>query len=162
MTITIKELKDILKDWPDTTENGDPSEVWIETGRELSSPVTDFSRLGRGDFLLESDAFEDAEKNKCNCAENVARINDENNRVYATLNGGYYMPEVHNWWICPIHGYKKRSMKTPDKIKESKCLSCGCKLFKKVYRVKMTGDNRPFASEETFICWECGVELGKE
>jgi len=52
-------LRDILKDWPDTKGNGDPAEVWLETGLMLSSLATNYSRLGYGDLLLESDAFED-------------------------------------------------------------------------------------------------------
>lgn len=56
--ITVKELKEILKDWPDTKENGELAEVWLETGLMLSSQATNYSRLGQGDFLLESDAFE--------------------------------------------------------------------------------------------------------
>jgi len=57
--VTVKELRDILKDWPDTKGNGDPAEVWLETGLMLSSLATNYSRLGYGDLLLESDAFED-------------------------------------------------------------------------------------------------------
>jgi len=56
--MTIKELKEILKDWPDIHEDGEPTEVWIETGLELSSQVINYSRLGGGDLLLESNAFE--------------------------------------------------------------------------------------------------------
>ncbi len=57
--MTVKELKDILKDWPDIAENGRPTEVWLETGLMLSSQVSNYSRLGIADLLLESNAFED-------------------------------------------------------------------------------------------------------
>ena len=58
--MTIKELKEIIKDWPETTKDGEPTEVWIETGLMLGSPVTNYSRLGHApDLLLESNAFED-------------------------------------------------------------------------------------------------------
>jgi hypothetical protein len=57
--VTVSELKDIINNWPELTENGDPAEVWIETGLMLSSMVTDSHRLGRGDILLLSNAFEE-------------------------------------------------------------------------------------------------------
>lgn len=38
--MTVKELKDLIKDWPEEDLMGDPTEVWVETGRNLSSPVT--------------------------------------------------------------------------------------------------------------------------
>lgn len=37
--MTVKELKDLIKDWPEEDCYGDPTEVWMETGRCLSSPV---------------------------------------------------------------------------------------------------------------------------
>ena len=57
--MTVKELKEILKDWPDMTEDGEPAEVWLETGLHLSSQASNYSYLSRGDFLLQSNAFED-------------------------------------------------------------------------------------------------------
>lgn len=36
--VTIKELKEYIKDWPETNQNGEPTGVWIENGRNLSSP----------------------------------------------------------------------------------------------------------------------------
>lgn len=62
MVLTVKKLKEILKEWPDETESGEPAEVWIETGLMLSSPVVNYSRLGRWDILLNSNAFEDNNK----------------------------------------------------------------------------------------------------
>ena len=56
--ISIRKLKEILRDWPEVKENGDFFEVWLETGLGLSSQMTNYSRLGQGDLLLESDAFE--------------------------------------------------------------------------------------------------------
>jgi hypothetical protein len=38
--MTVKELKDLIKDWPEEDLMGDPTEVLVETGRNLSSPVT--------------------------------------------------------------------------------------------------------------------------
>lgn len=37
--MTVKELKELVKDWPEVDVNGEPTEVWMETGRGLSSPV---------------------------------------------------------------------------------------------------------------------------
>jgi len=58
--MTVKELKEVLKDWPEVDSEGEPTEVWIETGLMLSSQASNYSRLGsHGDLLLESNAFED-------------------------------------------------------------------------------------------------------
>lgn len=43
--MTVKELKEAIKDWPETFENGEPCEVWMSTGRQLSSPVTSICPL---------------------------------------------------------------------------------------------------------------------
>lgn len=60
--MTIRELKTIVKDLPEIGADGEPLEVWIETGRGLSSIVTSISALNRRnerhDILLSSDAFE--------------------------------------------------------------------------------------------------------
>ena len=37
--LTVKELKNAIKDWPEINVNGEPTEVWIETGLGLSSQV---------------------------------------------------------------------------------------------------------------------------
>ena len=37
----------------------DNSEIWIETGEMLSSPVTRICRLNQNDILLESNAFDE-------------------------------------------------------------------------------------------------------
>lgn len=65
--LTVKELKEILDKCPDNRPNGDPTEVWIETGEMLSSIVTSVCKLNSRidesgnwfwDILFESDAFE--------------------------------------------------------------------------------------------------------
>lgn len=56
--LTVKELKEIIKDWPDKNRYDEPNEVWIETGRDLTSPITYISRLNMTDLLFESNAFE--------------------------------------------------------------------------------------------------------
>lgn len=38
--LTIKELKDILKDLPENDKTGEPYEVWMMTNRGLSSPIS--------------------------------------------------------------------------------------------------------------------------
>jgi hypothetical protein len=40
MTITLKELKEFLKDLPETDPLGYPYEVWIETSKGLSNGAT--------------------------------------------------------------------------------------------------------------------------
>ena len=37
--VTVKELKEFIKDWPEEGENGEPTEVWMTTGAHTSSPV---------------------------------------------------------------------------------------------------------------------------
>lgn len=57
--MTVRELKEILRDWPDMTPDSEPTEVWIETGLMLSSQVSNHSPLGwQKNLLLESNAFE--------------------------------------------------------------------------------------------------------
>lgn len=36
--LTVAELKRHIADWPETDANGDPTEVWIETGDSISGP----------------------------------------------------------------------------------------------------------------------------
>lgn len=36
--LTVKELKDLIKDWPETDHAGQPSEVFLQTGHMLSGP----------------------------------------------------------------------------------------------------------------------------
>lgn len=36
--LTVSELRKILADWPDKKEDGSDTEVWLETGDNLSSP----------------------------------------------------------------------------------------------------------------------------
>ena len=56
--MTVKELKEILKDWPDENEMGEPTEIWLETGLMRSSQASNYSLLGwQNNLLLESNAF---------------------------------------------------------------------------------------------------------
>jgi len=65
--MTVKELKELVKDWPEYDFNGEPTTVWIETGLMLSSPVIESSLLNyreqdgkeAADLLLESNTFEE-------------------------------------------------------------------------------------------------------
>jgi hypothetical protein len=40
MGMTVSELKELIHDWPETDATGEPTEVWIETAANKSSPVT--------------------------------------------------------------------------------------------------------------------------
>ncbi len=59
--LTVRELKEIITDWSETDENGEPTEVWIETGWCLSSIVIEVSPLNKreksADLILISGAF---------------------------------------------------------------------------------------------------------
>lgn len=43
--MSVKELKELVKDWPEVNRDGDPTEVWIDDGRGLTNIVMDFSPL---------------------------------------------------------------------------------------------------------------------
>lgn len=68
--MTVKELKQIIQDWPEEDIEGEPTRVWIGTGTMLSSVVTEVSPLNHriendignhalewADIIFESDAF---------------------------------------------------------------------------------------------------------
>lgn len=51
--ITIAELKELLRDYPDKDpDTGDDNECWFATGESCSSPVTAVANLNRGDILF--------------------------------------------------------------------------------------------------------------
>ena len=58
--LTVKELKEIIADWAETGEDGEETEVWIETDRHLSSIVTEICPLNQrgnsADLILRSGA----------------------------------------------------------------------------------------------------------
>ena len=60
--LTVKELKEMIKDWPETNEHGQLTEVWIETDWNTSSVVTEIQPLNmRGDvadMILKGTSFE--------------------------------------------------------------------------------------------------------
>lgn len=45
--LTIKELKEFIKDLPEFDDIGDPTEVWLQTGDSLSSPCVSILPLNR-------------------------------------------------------------------------------------------------------------------
>jgi hypothetical protein len=56
--VTVAELKAFIADWPETDTNGEPTEVWVETGQDLTSPCTEVWPLNlriRGDGTPTSD-----------------------------------------------------------------------------------------------------------
>ncbi len=59
--MTVKELKEIIKDWPEYDQYGEPSEVWMETGQGLSSPVVCAIQLNSTDIEFASAAFDEDE-----------------------------------------------------------------------------------------------------
>ena len=60
--LTVKELKEMIKDWPETNEHGQLTEVWIETDWNTSGVVTEIQPLTmRGDvadMILKGASFE--------------------------------------------------------------------------------------------------------
>ena len=59
--MTISELKELIANLPDRDEAGEDYEVWMLTGRNLSSPVLDMVPLNRGDVLFTCAQWEDLE-----------------------------------------------------------------------------------------------------
>jgi hypothetical protein len=53
--LTVTELKRIIQDWPEVDDNGDPTEVWFETGDQTSSIVLTMSWLNSGDVVFGND-----------------------------------------------------------------------------------------------------------
>ena len=56
--ITVKQLKLLLRDWPEVNEyTGEDCEVWIETEENLSSPATEAMPLNKrvDDGVLSAD-----------------------------------------------------------------------------------------------------------
>jgi len=51
--LTVKEFKEIVKDWPEEDYMGEPSEVWLMTQPGLSSQCHEINTLNGGDLLLE-------------------------------------------------------------------------------------------------------------
>ena len=51
--MTVKDLKVLIKDWPELDENGDDSEVWIGFKDGTSNQVFKSAPLGRSDLILE-------------------------------------------------------------------------------------------------------------
>ena len=52
MGLTVKQLKDIIKDWPEEDHMGEDSEVFLCTGVNRSGPVTTVENLNGTDILF--------------------------------------------------------------------------------------------------------------
>lgn len=51
--ITIKQLKELVKDLPEQDENGENFELWVSNAKGLSSVATSIMRLNRGDIIID-------------------------------------------------------------------------------------------------------------
>lgn len=53
--LTVRELKELLKDWPETNSFGDPTEVWFETDLDISNSnqINQVMPLNDGDIIFE-------------------------------------------------------------------------------------------------------------
>lgn len=54
--ITIKQIKDLVKDLPETDYFGNDYEVWIVTENGLSSRVTEIMQLNQGDIIISNES----------------------------------------------------------------------------------------------------------
>lgn len=52
--ITVKQLKDIIKELPETDENGNEYEIWVEDfdNSTLSRQATTIMQLNKGDIII--------------------------------------------------------------------------------------------------------------
>lgn len=57
--MTVRQLKNMIAEWPEEDESGEQAEVWIETGRQLSSICIATERLNAVDLLLTVGIYED-------------------------------------------------------------------------------------------------------
>lgn len=63
--LTVKELKELIKDWPEKNQYAEDCEVWVEIGKGLRSPVTLVSPLNiknddgiiSADIIFETNTF---------------------------------------------------------------------------------------------------------
>lgn len=51
--LTVRELKDILKDWPETGRDGEPTEVWLLDGDGHSNVAIAAGPLSPNDLFLQ-------------------------------------------------------------------------------------------------------------
>jgi rubrerythrin len=58
--LNLSEFKKIVAAWPDHEGDGafdEDAQVWVETGRNRSSPVVSVTRLGQHDLYIATNAF---------------------------------------------------------------------------------------------------------
>lgn len=53
--MTVRDLKAVVRDWPEEGPNGEPCEVWMLTGPTTSSPATKVIPLNMGDDAQSAD-----------------------------------------------------------------------------------------------------------
>ena len=53
--LTVKQLKEYVKDLPELDSSGDPAEVWMQSGVNESCQVMGLCRLNSTDLLVECD-----------------------------------------------------------------------------------------------------------
>lgn len=51
--LTVKQLKEFIKDWPEINDSGEVNEIWVGTDAGLSSPCIEIVKLNQGDVLFE-------------------------------------------------------------------------------------------------------------
>ena len=45
--LTVAELKELIKDWPETNEDGDPTEVWVDNLQGFTNQAKSVSPLNK-------------------------------------------------------------------------------------------------------------------
>ena len=50
--ITVRQLKEYVKDLKEVDDNGDDYEVWLSSGEYTSNPVKTICRLNEGDLFI--------------------------------------------------------------------------------------------------------------
>jgi len=75
--VNLSEFKKIVAAWPDHEGDGafdEDAQVWVETGRNRSSPVARVTRLGQHDLYIATRAFETPEEPATDLAGENAKL----------------------------------------------------------------------------------------
>lgn len=52
--LTVRELKELIKDWPEVDEHGEPTQVWFDDAAGYSNQVREVWPLNRTDLSFSS------------------------------------------------------------------------------------------------------------
>lgn len=77
MGVTVAELKKHIAAWPETDAMGEPTEVWLETGHQLSSPCMSIELLN---YRMRDDGTHTSDLLLCPCETAWNSANEKGQR----------------------------------------------------------------------------------